>query len=614
MDEGRGMRDRYRRSGRTWSARSIAAAVFVAALFGVGVQAIAAPGDPVDPELESRNFAKTSEREQYVTLTPEFQARLVQANAEAAQSFTEIATSDPERVFAGNVCANNGNECAGDVRFHDWEDTKGAISEPVLWTQRNGSTINGRVWATKRGPSKRPLAVITNGSVQAPQQLYWGQAAALARHGYVVVTWDPQGQGRSDTFGDGVDRLDGVPSQEGRPFYDGTEDALDFALSTPRDEYVPRKSCTSGTSHADKQARRVEDGLNAGFNPLWRLVDRKRVGIAGHSLGAAAVSYVGQIDRRVDAVAAWDNLQAPGGGPAGGVGDRPECASGSSPRPRNPQITRPALGITNDYSITPAPNTEVPDPQRENEGFSAYRKSGVDSMQLAIRGGTHEESAFIPGNTTGYLGLASLRGNDMVGWYTTAWFDKYVKCAGRGAECARSADDRLLTERWRRDARSRGVDANSDRNALSFYLRSRYALRTAAGELVRCANMRRGCESMSRDRLFRRGYDLVSDAYRAFGRGSVGGEACALPGEGSGANDTRVTLPPSDAGDSLRGNGGDDVLHGGPGDDCLAGGPGEDKLRCGPGEDSYVPDPQDKIGRDCESPLAGAEARRFLSD
>ena len=68
-----------------------------------------------------------------------------------------------------------------------------------------------------RGPAKRPLIVITNGSVQAPQQLYWGQAAALAKHGYVVVTWDPQGQGRSDTFGDGVDRLDGVPSQEGPP-------------------------------------------------------------------------------------------------------------------------------------------------------------------------------------------------------------------------------------------------------------------------------------------------------------------------------------------------------------------------------------------------------------
>lgn len=609
------MSNRDGRWDRALAGHGFVAALIASILIASAIPALAAPGDPVDPERENRNFAKTSEREQYVTLTPEFQARLVQANAEAAQSFAAIAANDPERVFAGNVCANNGNECAGDVRFHDWEDTRGAIVKPVLWTQRNGSTINGRVWATRRGPAKRPLVVITNGSVQAPQQLYWGQAATLARHGYVVVTWDPQGQGRSDTFGEGVDAQDGVPSQEGRPFYDGTEDALDFALSTPGRAYAPRKSCTSGTSHAAKQKRRVEDGFNAGFNPLWRMVDRERVGIAGHSLGAAAVSYVGQIDRRVDAIAAWDNLQPPGGGPGGstGVGTRPECVSGSSPRPRSPEITRPALGITNDYSITPSPNTEVPDPQRENDGFKAYRKAGVDSMQLAIRGGTHEESAFIPGNTTGYLGLASLRGNDMVGWYTTAWFDKYVKCAGRGADCARGADDRLLTKRWRRDERSRGVDADDDPNALSFYLRSRYALHTAAGRLARCANMHKGCASMSRDRLFRRGYDLVSDAYRAFGRGTVGGEACALPAEGSDADDTRISLPPSDAGDSIRGNAGKDVLHGGPGDDCMAGGPGADKLRCGPGEDSYVPDPEDKIGRDCESPLAGAEARRFLA-
>ena len=35
-----------------------------------------------------------------------------------------------------------------------------------------------------------------------------------------------------------------------------------------------------------------------------------RIGIAGHSLGAGAVSYVGQVDPRVDAIVAWDNLRA----------------------------------------------------------------------------------------------------------------------------------------------------------------------------------------------------------------------------------------------------------------------------------------------------------------
>ncbi len=171
--------------------------------------------------------------------------------------------------------------------------------------------------------------MITNGSVQAPERLYWGQAATLAKHGFVVLTYDPQGQGLSDTFGAGPDRLDGVPSQEGRPFFDNTEDALDFALSTPARPYDPRPSCTSGTDHSPKQDRRVDAGLNAAHNPLFEMIDRRRVGIAGHSLGAAAVSYVGQIDPRVDAIVAWDNLADPGGSDFG----VPECASGSSPAP-----------------------------------------------------------------------------------------------------------------------------------------------------------------------------------------------------------------------------------------------------------------------------------------
>ena len=553
-----------------------------------------------DPALEARNFAKTAEREQYVTLTPEFQARLVQADAENLASLAEIAATDPERNFTGNVCANNGQECAGDVRFYDWKDNGFGIVKPVLFTARNGSTISGRVWATVDGPARRPLIVITNGSVQAPEQLYWGQAATLAKHGYVVLTYDPQGQGRSDTFGAGVDQLDGFPSQEGRPFYDGTEDALDFALSTAEHPYDPRPSCTTGTDHSGKQDRRVEAGLNAAYNPLAAMVDRSRVGIAGHSLGAAAVSYVGQIDDRVDGIVAWDNLRAPGASQAAGSGPGgpPNCASGSSPRPAEPPIARPALGISNDYGIAPAPNTSDPDPQDGNAGFLAYREAGVDSLQFHIRGGTHEESAFIPGMTVPVLGLATLRGSDLVAWYSTAWFDKQVKCAD-GSRCEANADARLLTDRWLTDERSGQVDANGDPNVFSFYKRSRYDFRTAAAKRVVCDDMRAGCSSMGPDGL-PPGYSFVSDAYSAPGASATGRTpACALGQLGTRADDTKSTLPPSDAGDSIHGSGGDDRLRGGAGRDCLHGERGRDRLRGdqggdvlkgGPGADRLIGD------------------------
>ena len=96
-----------------------------------------------DPALEAKNFAKTGERMQYVTLTPEFQLRLQQANIANLADAVQIPVNDPERNFTGNVCANGGNECAGDVRFYDWKDAGFGIVKPVLFTARNGSTLSG---------------------------------------------------------------------------------------------------------------------------------------------------------------------------------------------------------------------------------------------------------------------------------------------------------------------------------------------------------------------------------------------------------------------------------------------------------------------------------------
>ena len=574
---------------RLWSAVAIVAAM-------IGPAAASA----FDPGLEARNFAKTEERMQYVTLTPEFQARLTRQNAEDNADLAKIAAGEAgqgadARNFTGNVCFQRKQECAGDVRFYDWPQAGVGIRQPVLFGARNGATITGNVWAANGGPAERPGVVITTGSIQAPETLYWGLAATLAKHGYVVLTYDVQGQGRSDTFGEGPDSQEGVPSQAGQPFYDGTEDALDFLLSSAAAPYLPRPSCGNAnggvaTDHSPKHQRRVEAGLNAPFNPLGELLDAERIGIAGHSLGAGAVSYVGQVDPRVDSIVAWDNLRASSAMTGGGA---PDCPAAPATRPQSPPISKPALGISNDYGITATPNTTDPDPQRANRAFVDYRAAGVDSMQFNIRGGTHFESSFIPGMTVPELGTGTLRGMDMVAWYTTAWFDKYVKCAA-DLECERDADRRLLTDRWRTDERGGMVDANADPNLYSFYLRSRYGLTTADGAVVSCDDMRAGCASMGADGG-PLGYDFVADAYtpppgEAPGAGGGGtdagtGAACALPQLGTDAKDSPATLPPSAAGDAIRGRGGNDSLRGGGGDDCLFGEAGSDRLGGGPGAD-----------------------------
>jgi hypothetical protein len=136
-----------------------------------------------------------------------------------------------------------------------------------------------------------------------------------------------------------------------------------------------------------------------------------------------------------------------------------------------------------DYGIVPTPNTADPDPLGKSAASLAYSRAGVDTGELIIRGGTHLDFSFIPNPGFG----ATLRGADMIAWYTTAWFDKYVKGDP-------TADARLLTTRWRDDAAEAAVDPDGDGNLFSFYYRSRLDIDGFA-----CEDLRAGCPGMAPD-------------------------------------------------------------------------------------------------------------------
>jgi dienelactone hydrolase len=431
-------------------------------------------------ERDAQNRAKSSEREREHT-ADEYQAELRTRSAENVAEAARILATDPERAAGGageTACFNLAMTCAGDIRLYDFQKRGRGLVTPVLFTARNGSTVSGHVWATRAGPAKRPGIVITNGSIQAPEQLYWWAAQTLAKAGYVVITWDPQQQGRSDTFGDGADRMEGVPSQtEGNTFYDWTQDALDFLLSSPSNRFCARPS-RSGTSHCDKQERRVKEGRNAAFNPFWDMVDHDRIGIAGHSYGASGVSWMAQQDPRVDAVVAWDNLCAPG------PQSPDECSGGAPGDP--PGYRVPSLGITNDTFLGQEAKSSPPDPLEKSQASLAFSKAGVDTGSIAIRGGTHFEYSYLPSRSF----RATLRGIDLASWYTTAWFDKYVK--GDPA-----ADRRLLSDRWRSDPGDLAVDPAGGGNLYSFYYRSRLDVRRTDGSRFLCEDLRAGCPGMA---------------------------------------------------------------------------------------------------------------------
>jgi dienelactone hydrolase len=433
-----------------------------------------------DPAIELKDFSSTLERQDtYLTLG--YQARLRAIGAHNTETALHMAAADPGREFLTDLCWNGYDACAGDTRLYDWQANHYGIVRPFLFTARNGATLSGHVWATRKGPAKRPGIVITEGSVQADENLYWYAAQALAKDGYVVMTFDAQGQGQSDTFGAGKDSSEGFPAQtDGRPFFDGTEDALNFFLSTPKHPYRPVASCNSGTSHAPKQNARVKAGLDAAYNPFASILNRHQIGLAGHSYGAAAVSYIAQWDKRVKAVVAWDNL-----GPPTPTGRESGCVAAKDRRPA--KIRVPGLGISADYGLPPTPHIALPNPYAKTKESLVYSTHHVDSGELIIRGGSHLDFSYIPDPAFG----ASLRGPDFIDWYTTAWFDYFVK--GQ-----KSAIRRLLTRRWQHDGDEAAVDPFRDGNAFSFYYRSRLDIHRPGGAVFKCENLRRGCNGMTR--------------------------------------------------------------------------------------------------------------------
>ena len=137
---------------------------------------------------------------------------------------------------------------------------------PVSFTNRYGALLQGDVFTPKPGAHDPytgkaltgpfPGVVITTGSVQGSERMYWWLAEDLAERGYVVLTYDVQGQGTSETFphqgsiadlpycdlaappaGGEQTPCPGVPFQQTSNFVYGTEDAIDFFLSTPSAPY-----------------------------------------------------------------------------------------------------------------------------------------------------------------------------------------------------------------------------------------------------------------------------------------------------------------------------------------------------------------------------------------
>lgn len=376
-----------------------------------------------------------------------------------------------------------------------WNGTRGVIT-PVSFTNRYGALLRGKVYSPKPGATdpytgaalKAPFpgVVLTPGSIQGSGGMYTWLAEDLAERGYIVLSYDVQGQGTSETFphqtGSALPFCNplaepedtemtgcpGFPFQQSANFVKGTEDATDFFFSTPSKPY---ENPASAGATVDA------------FNPLWKQFDRSvdtrtatkgrttRFALVGHSLGAGAVSTVQGTDTRVAAVVGLDKLQ-------GGT--------------NKPSV--PALGVQSEYGLVPGPAAlsgsavllPVPGdivPQRERaSGFEAWRSKKIDTMVIVPRASTHLEYADIP-----LVMPASRYGQALTSVYVQRWLGRYLKHEGVSAN-PKGTDPLLATSFPYLEPAGNGVwkpiTLKLD-GSLSFYYCSAYAITDRNGTTKR---------------------------------------------------------------------------------------------------------------------------------
>jgi len=366
------------------------------------------------------NITRSAGRHRDDMVSPRWHQAMQQATAESYLAALGIQLSD---LGNGRIHTGLGQWIPGGS-VGDPLTYNGIPSRRVQFLSRTGARLSGHIWGSE-GSTPKPGIVITTGSIQATEGMYWWIAEVLARAGYQVMTFDVQGQGESEGFGHGpgdkTPTLDGVPAQQTPVFVDGTIDALRFFLSTPEHPYRPVgwTEADAGKAAAGRGPSEQIDWYNPGFGT----VDRDHIGIAGHSLGATAVSIVQQCS---DMGATWKKT--------------PDCHGQSYPiravigwdaltstvTPVVPGMNEQADG----YFLNPEPSPQAPDPATHLAANNAWTKAGLDTYSFTVRGGTHLEWSYIP-----FISMATSYGRQQIAYYTLAWFDKWVfPSAARNAD------------------------------------------------------------------------------------------------------------------------------------------------------------------------------------
>jgi hypothetical protein len=375
------------------------------------VREAASTGTPSDwLEREARNFARTRGAPAAQSADEGFAERWRERSGRNARAYLDRTREESDWRSHANPTAQWCGRATGDPDSYDVTGL-GISRERVAFHDRDGARLSGHLWLPAGGDT-HPGVVLAGGSGHLPETPYWWFARRLAAEGYLVLTFEPRGHGRSDA--DTPERAAGAPDDPS-VYVRELVDAVDFLRSTPEAPYQPNGGRTDVAAPVGQHC------------PRHDRLDRARVGLVGHGLTAVAAGVVQGIDwptggaNPVDAIVAWDNLPV-AGTELGGYAVQPRV---------------PAMGQAGDYAVAPEPKRCPPAPGARTRAVGDWIDAGVPAAGLVVRGGTHYEWARVP-----TLPATEWEaGGGTAGDRSLAWLDRWLKQPG---ERGYRATDRLL--------------------------------------------------------------------------------------------------------------------------------------------------------------------------
>lgn len=308
-------------------------------------------------------------------------------------------------------------------------NSRGLFIDATLWVpgdlveslDTEGDVVELRQVAT-------PALVFANG-ISSSQIMYYWFAQSMAARGYVVLTYDPAGQGQSegtwsDTFQQGTDTGD---CNFGGACLD-VQDAVRWLVGDPIEERTDLTGFSNGQLRPFDGPKDPADGPT---NPAVALVDASAVGLAGNSMGALST---------LNYLTALASGTSPDGRPLPPL----KAAVAMSGATASGVATVPLQLQTSDFDGSPTlvgPGVGGVNLGGQGQGIGYYVIKEMfdritpaaerDLSLVVFEGGVHTDSVAVP-----YV-PRTLWATRLASHYAGSWFDCYIKLDG--VACSASA-------------------------------------------------------------------------------------------------------------------------------------------------------------------------------